>query len=407
MEEKKPTMHYRFLGNTGIKVSIIGFGCATVRKDVPPETEETLLKILAKLWDAGVNFYDTAESYGNGAAEAMMGRCIKKLGWPRKDFVITVKIMSCGTGPNDAFLSRKHIIEGALASLKRLQLDYADIVYAHRYDKDTPMEEICRAFNWLISKKKAFYWGTSEWTPEQIMEAFEVCERLGLIKPSVEQPDYSLLYRKNMEVDLVPMFDKYGLATTTFSPLAGGLLTGKYNEGKRLETARYGSWGSLADAFWVRYLGAKPEETLAKLRKLAELAKTLGCTQTQLALAWVLVNKDVSVAITGATKVAQVEDSLKALEVMEKWTPEIEMKIEQIIQNMPEQPLSWRRWSPFPPRRIMRMDDLLAKACKCPFSTDLRAPDNTGVWGVFKDYKEMIEGKKEVKLAQLTINVMH
>jgi len=168
-----------------------------------------------------------------------LGNCLKKAGWARKDFVVTTKILRGGPGINDTFLSRKHVIEGTLASLKRMQLDYVDVVFAHRYDRETPIEEVCRAFNWLIDQGKAFYWATSEWTPEQIMEANMCCEKLGLAKPICDQLEYNVFVRKRIESEMVPIFEKTGYGTTVWSPLAGGYLTGKYNDGKCPEGSRY------------------------------------------------------------------------------------------------------------------------------------------------------------------------
>lgn len=195
--------------------------------------------IVFRAYEGGINYFDTAEYYGSGKAEIVLGRCLKKAGWARKDYVISTKIFRCGNGVNDCFLSRKHIIEGFTNSLERLQLDYADIAFAHRYDSETPMEEVCRAFNWLIDKGKAFYWATSEWTAAQIMEANECCERHGLIKPIADQVEYNLFTRNKVEVDYIPLYSKYHYGTTVWSPLAGGYLTGKYNDGNEPEGARY------------------------------------------------------------------------------------------------------------------------------------------------------------------------
>jgi aryl-alcohol dehydrogenase-like predicted oxidoreductase len=186
-----------------------------------------------------VNYFDTAEMYGFGNAEILMGRALKKAGWARKDYVLSTKYIVAGKGVNDTFLSRKHIMEGVDASLKRLQLDYMDIAFAHRYDYETPMEEVCRAFNNIIEQGKAFYWATSEWSAEQIMEAHECCERLDLIKPIADQPEYNLFIRHKVESDYVPLYEKWGCGLTTWSPLAGGLLAGKYNDGRDPEDSRY------------------------------------------------------------------------------------------------------------------------------------------------------------------------
>ena len=188
-----------------------------------------------------MNYFDTAEIYGNGVAEIAMGKAFKRLNIPRKDLVVSTKFIKCGNGVNDSMLSRKHLIEGMNASLSRLQLDYVDVAFAHRYDHITPMEETCRAFNWLIEHGKCFYWATSEWNAAQVMEANLCCEKLGLIKPIADQPQYNMLIRKEFEEGLRPLYEKTGYGTTIWSPLANGLLSGKYNEGKIPEGSRFGS----------------------------------------------------------------------------------------------------------------------------------------------------------------------
>lgn len=356
--EKKNDMIYRFLGKTGLQVSIIGYGNWVNSDKITPELEETTFQCMKACYDGGVNYFDTAEAYGNGNAEILMGKAIKRAGWARKDFVLSTKYIGCGKGVNDKFLSRKHILEGVDASLKRLQLDYMDVAFAHRYDYDTPIEEVCRAFNKVIDQGKAFYWATSEWSPAQIMEANECCERLDLIKPIVEQPEYNLFIRNKFEAGLAPIFDKCGYGTTIWSPLAGGLLTGKYNDGKDPEDSRYHGEKIPGFTEWIRgnYVKGDKEKLLKRLNGLGDLAKTVGCTQAQLCLAWCLMNKDVSVALVGASKVQQVIENLQAIEVMKKWTPEIENKIEEIMQNKPEIQMNWRSWTPIPNRREVRMD---------------------------------------------------
>jgi len=312
-----------------------------------------------RCFDYGVNYFDTAEIYGHGVAEIAMGKAFKKLNKPRKDLVISTKMFTCGEGVNSGMLSRKHLIEGCHASLERLQLDYVDVLFAHRYDPLTPMEEIVRAFNWLIDHGKTFYWATSEWTPEQIMEANLCCERLGLIKPIAEQAEYNLLMRKNLEVDLPPLFDKCGLGTTVWSPLASGMLTGKYNDGKVPEGSRFAG-EKLNQAMTNRIMGKYVEVGGPKfydnLKALGALAKELKCTQAQLALAWCMVNQDVSTCLIGASRVEQVTENLGALDVAKKWTPEIEKKVEEIMKSAPQPAFNWRSWSPLPNRRDVRVE---------------------------------------------------
>lgn len=356
--EKNTGMPYRFLGRTGIQVSAIGYGNMVFNK-VTEENIDNCYKCITKVFEKGVNFFDTAEIYGEGNAEIVLGKCLKKAGWPRKDYVLSTKIYRCGNGPNDAFLSRKHIIEGLNASLARLQVDYVDIVFAHRHDSETPIEEICRAFDWVIRQGKAFYWGTSIWTAEQIMEAFECCDRLGLIKPVADQVGYNLLNRANVEGHYVPLFEKYGHGTTIYSPLAGGYLTGKYNDGNIPEDTRYSPGkfsAAVIESLNAMYVGKDKELFLKRLRGLGEIAKEMKCTQAQLALAWCLVNKDVSTAVIGSTKPHQLDDSLGALELMKKWTPELEKKIEEVMQNKPEPQTNFRTWQPFPDRRSVSVE---------------------------------------------------
>lgn len=356
--EKKNNMIYRFLGNTGMQVSVISFGNMIFDK-LTPECEEACFKCITKAYEAGVNYFDTAEIYGNGRAETILGKCLKRAGWPRKDYVISTKIYNCGSGVNDRMLSRKHIIEGVNASLARLQLDYVDIIFAHRYDPCTPMEEICRAFNYIIEKGKAFYWSTSQWSAEQIMEAINCCDKLGLIKPVADQVEYSLLIRQRVENELAPLFEKMKYGTTIWSPLAGGYLTGKYNDGREKIKARYND-GSLAphivEHLNREYIGDDEAKFYKKLGGLGALAKEFKCSQAQLVLAWCLVNKDVSTAIIGATKLEQLEDSLGAIDVAKRWTPEMEKKVEEVMQNMPEPPLNWRTWQNFPSRRSVALE---------------------------------------------------
>ena len=207
-------MEYRYLGNTGLKVSVFGFG-----NWVNNFNDEMTKECFKKCLENGINFFDTAEIYGLGAGETSFGKVIKELNIPREKIVVSTKIFKIGDDPNDSFLSRKHIREGLKNSLKRLQLDYVDIVFCHRYDMHTPLEETCRAMNWMIEHGYAFYWGTSEWTASQIMEAYGICDRLGLKRPVVEQCHYNMLYRNSMEVDYRDLFKKYKMGTTIWSPL--------------------------------------------------------------------------------------------------------------------------------------------------------------------------------------------
>jgi len=275
-----------------------------------------------------------------------MGKAFKELNLPREQLVVSTKIFWAGKGPNDAGLSRKHIIEGTHASLKRLQLDYVDIIFCHRPDFHTPVEETCRAFDFLINKGLTFYWGTSEWPADRITQAIGICEKLGLHKPVVEQPQYNMLDRERFEKEYHFLFENHSLGTTIWSPLAGGILTGKYNEGVP-EGSRYDSNEPMLKHIFSRYFSEeKKANTLKTLKELEQIAKDLECSQAQLALAWVLANHNVSVCLFGATKISQIEDNIKSLEVLKKLTPEILEKINNALGNQPEIVLNFRNRAP-------------------------------------------------------------
>ena len=344
-------MEYRFLGNSGLKVSVLSFGNWLTNND--PGVLEQTIEIVKKCYDSGINFFDTAEGYGAGEAERQLGIALQKLNVPRQNLVVSTKIFF-GTSQaiNGKGTSRKHLIEGLQASLKRLQLDYVDIVFAHRYDSETPLEETCRAFNYLIDKGLAFYWGTSEWSAEQIAKAMEICERLKLIKPIAEQPQYNIFVREKLEVEYAALFDQYKLGTTVWSPLAGGILTGKYNDEVPKES-RIANADPFIKSFYDKiFFGEKIYEQRRKAMKEFEvLAKELECSQAQLGLAWVIYNKDVSTAMFGASKIGQVDDNIKALEISKKLSKETLERIEKIFETRPETSTNYKTWQPFPPRR--------------------------------------------------------
>ena len=349
--EKKFEMEYRFLGPTGLKVSCVSYGNWLTSND--PAAEKSTIEIVAKCFEYGINFFDTAEIYGvpAGTAEVYMGNALKALNTPRENLVVSTKLLKCGNGINSYGLSRKHVIEGLLNSLKRLQLDYVDVVYCHRFDHETPMEEICRGMNWLIENGKAFYWGTSEWSAENIMEAYATCDRLNLIRPVVEQPQYSMIYRDRFEVEYGHLFDQYHMGSTIWSPLAGGVLSGKYNKGEATEGRFVGYTGPGSDKFTQMFNTENKEKTVDMLNKIEDVAKELNCSMAQLCLAWTLKNKDVSTAIFGASRLSQVEDNVKAVEVYKNITPEIAERLETILGNRPKTGVNWKKWAPFAPRR--------------------------------------------------------
>ena len=318
-------MEYRYLGNTGLRVSVLSYGNWCEHDD-----DKRTVECVKTSLEHGVNFFDTAEIYGLGAAETTLGKALKELNVPREKIVVSTKIFKNGNDPNDTFQSRKHIVEGVKQSLKRLQLDYVDVVFCHRYDRFTPLEETCRAMNYVINQGWAFYWGTSQWSADQIERAIKTCEKLNLIPPIVEQCAYSMLERKKVDGEYSDLFKMYQLGTTIWSPLKGGILTGKYlNEIP--EGTRLGKNNFMKD----RYEKEK-NEINPKIQKLKELAENkLKCSLAQLAVAWVIANKDVSTCILGASKASQLDENFKALEIYKQLTPEILTEIETILGNCP------------------------------------------------------------------------
>ncbi len=345
-------MEYRYLGNSGLRVSVLSYGNWCEHDD-----DKRTVECVKTSLEHGVNFFDTAEIYGMGIAETTLGKAFKELNVPREKIVVSTKIYRNGKDPNDAFESRKHIIEGVKLSLKRLQLDYVDVVFCHRYDRNTPLEETCRAMNFVIEKGWAFYWGTSEWRADQIERAIKICEKLNLIPPIVEQCEYSMLERKKVDNEYSDLFKMYKLGTTIWSPLKGGILTGKYlNEippGTRLANKEF---------MKNRYEKEK-DEINPKIQKLKDLAeKKVGCSLAILAVAWVIANKDVSTCILGASKASQLDENFKALEVYKKLTPEILTEIETILDNCPAGETDFRDWSQLNVRRNMDLGvDLVKK----------------------------------------------
>ena len=330
-------MEYRYLGNSGLKVSALSFGAWVTFG--PQMNEDKAAACMHAAYEAGVNFFDNAEVYAAGVAEVIMGRVLEKSGWKRSDYVVSTKIFWGGDGPNDRGLSRKHVVEGTDAALARLGLDYVDLIFCHRADLHTPVEETVRAMNHVIDQGKALYWGTSEWPATRILEAFHVARRERLVPPLMEQPQYNLLHRERVEREYAPLYERFGLGTTIWSPLAGGLLTGKYNEG-----VPQGTRSTLEGYEWLRsrFEGEQAMANIEKVRKLAPIADDLGCTQAQLAIAWCLVNPRVSTVITGASRSEQVVENMAAMEVVERLTPEVLERIESVVGNRPEAEPDWR-----------------------------------------------------------------
>ncbi|KAK6535787.1 hypothetical protein TWF281_000038 [Arthrobotrys megalospora] len=329
-------MEFRYLGPTGLKVSVFSLGgWMTYGKHV---TGNPVTECLKAAWDHGINYFDTAESYFKGESEIAMGQALKELDWPREEYVISTKIFF-GTGrqePNCRGLSKKHIVEGLKQSLKRLQLDYVDIVFAHRMDPNVPMREIVEGFTQVIRNLNfAYYWGTSEWTAAQIQEATAIAEKYNLIAPVVEQPQYNMFARERFENEYAPLYSSFSYGTTIWSPLNYGILTGKYNDGIP-EDSRFAKEGEFFKDTISRLRSPEGQEKIEKVRKLTAIAERLGTTMSALALAWCAKNKNVTTVILGATKVEQLVENCKALEVIPKLTDEVMNEIEGVLQNKPE-----------------------------------------------------------------------
>ena len=324
-------MEYRYLGSSGLQVSAISLGgWVTLSHQMG---EDLAYEIMTTAFDAGINFFDNSESYGYGKSESVMGNVIKKAGWKRSEFVVSTKVFWGGTAANQIGLSRKHILEGAEAALARYQLDYVDLIFCHRPDIHTPIEESVRAMTYLVDNGKALYWGTSEWSAAQIMEAYAVARREHLIPPQMEQPEYNMFCRDRVEQEYDHLYKEIGLGTTVWSPLAGGLLTGKYNQG-----IPEGSRATLKEYEWLseRYESERALLNIEKVKKLAPIAEELGCSMAQLALAWCLKNPNVSTAITGATKPEQVVENTRTLDFMDKLSGDVMARIESILDNKPK-----------------------------------------------------------------------
>jgi len=330
-------MEYRFLGSSGLKVSALSFGAWVTFGD--QIGEDTAYECMSAAYDAGVNFFDNAEVYAQGKAEIIMGKVFKKAGWKRSDLVVSTKIFWGGEGPNNNGLSRKHIIEGVDAALQRLQMEYVDLVFCHRPDIHTPVEETVRAMNHVINQGKAFYWGTSEWSADRIMEAYGIARREHLIPPLMEQPQYNMFHRDRVEKEYAHLYEEIGLGATIWSPLASGLLTGKYNQGIPKDSRM-----NLEGYEWLRKRLDNPEtkQNLEKVTQLLPIAQELGCTMAQLALAWCLKNPNVSAVITGASRASQVEENMKALQVAEQLDDDVLQRIEKILDNKPEAEADFR-----------------------------------------------------------------
>lgn len=325
-------MEYRRLGKSGLQVSALSFGSwLTFGNQISDKTADELMGVA---YDAGVNFFDNAEGYAEGKSEIVMGNILKAKKWERDTFVVSSKVFFGAErkGPNQMGLSRKHIVEACNAALKRLQVDYLDLYFCHRPDKNTPIEETVWAMNTLLQQGKILYWGTSEWSAAEIMEAIAVAKQYNLIGPTMEQPQYNLFEREKLENEFLHLFNNHGLGTTIWSPLASGILSGKYTnsgvEGTRL---------AMEGLEWLkdRTLAA---DRMEKANALQQLANGLDVSLAKLSIAWCLKNPNVSTVILGASKVPQLQENLQVLEVLPLLTDEVVAKIEAIVKTKPEVP---------------------------------------------------------------------
>jgi voltage-dependent potassium channel beta subunit len=319
-------MHYRRLGRSGLKVSVLSYGSwVTFGNQVD---EKAAVEEMAAAYDAGVNFFDNAEVYAKGQSETIMGTALKKLGWRRASYSVSTKFYwGINDGPNEKnTLNRKYLMQAIDGSLKRLQLDYVDLVFCHRPDPDTPIEETVRAMSDMIVQGKAAYWGTSEWSAAEIASAMELADKHHLHKPVMEQPQYNLFHRTRVEKEYARLYSDYGLGLTTWSPLASGLLTGKYKDGVPSD-----SRAALKGYEWLAE-GITDKTKIAAVERLRPIAKQLDCTLSQLAIAWAAANPNVSTVITGASRKSQVLENMKALEVMPKLTAEVMAHIDTALE---------------------------------------------------------------------------
>lgn len=325
-----PAMEYRRLGSSGLQVSLLSLGSwLTFGSQISDEVAEELMRVA---YEAGVNFFDNAEVYAHGRSEITMGKILAKMQWDRSSYTVSSKVFWGGDKPNQTGLSRKRVTEACHAALKRLQVEYLDLYFCHRPDKNTPIEETVWAMNTLIQQGKILYWGTSEWSSQEIMEAYAVARQHSLIPPTMEQPQYNLFHRERMELEYRRLFASIGLGTTIWSPLASGVLTGKYATGVG-EDARLARRG----LDWLKN-SILTEENVEKTERLKPIAADLGATLPQLAIAWCAKNPNVSTVILGASKPAQLRENLTSLEILPKLTPDVLERIESVVGNKPPEP---------------------------------------------------------------------
>lgn len=325
-------MQYRRLGRAGIQVSVLSFGSwVTFHNQAGVKSAVDMMKAA---YDAGCNFFDNAEVYASGKSEEVMGAALKKLKFRRSSYLISTKFFwGLEKGVNERnTLNRKRLLEGIDGSLKRLELDYVDLIYCHRPDKNTPIEETAHAMHDIVQSGRAVYWGVSEWSADEIRAAWLICDKNGWHKPITEQPEYNMFHRTRVENEYARLYEDIGLGTTIWSPLASGLLTGKYNNGIPKD-----SRANLKGYEWLKNEITK--EKVEKVKKLTPITKELGCSMAQLGLAWCVKNEHVSTVITGASRVEQVRENFKALDVLPKLTNDVMKKIDEIVGKPEEDEL--------------------------------------------------------------------
>jgi voltage-dependent potassium channel beta subunit len=330
---QNPLMQYRNLGKSGLKVSTLSLGSwVTFGNQISDDVASSLM---ALAYERGVNFFDNAEVYAQGKSEIVMGNILKKMDWPRSSYLVSSKVFfgNGGKRPNQTGLSRKHVIEACNAALRRLQVDYLDLYFCHRPDKSTPIEETVWAMNHLLSQGKILYWGTSEWSAQEIMEAHMIARRDHIIGPTMEQPQYNMFCRRRVEVEYDQIYKTVGLGTTIWSPLASGTLTpkyiGKFPKGTRM---------SLENLDWLKERSLTAEK-LEVIEQLNNLAKEIGTSLPKLSIAWCLKNENVSTVILGASKVYQLEETLDSLDIVDKIDAGVHERIEKILGNKPIKPM--------------------------------------------------------------------
>ena len=329
-------MEYRRLGKSGLPVSALSYGSwVTFSNQL---AVDAALEAMTAAYEAGINFFDNAEVYALGQSEIIMGEALKRAGWGRDTYILSSKVIWGSVSdpkPTQRGLHRKHVFEACHDALRRLQVDYLDLYFCHRFDPNVPMEEIVQTMTDLVRQGKVLYWGTSEWTAAQILDAYGVARQYGLIPPTMDQPEYNMFRRDRVELELAPLYEKMGLGTTIWSPLYYGILTGKYNNGVPAN-----SRATLPGYEWMQEIveGEEGQKRIARVRELSTIAESLNTSTTRLALAWCLKNPHVSTVILGASRVEQVHDNLGALEVLPRLTDDVMAAIDDVLGNKPKQP---------------------------------------------------------------------